>query len=167
MGLLYFCISRLGPSNPYPRHKCWLEERMVSVSTCSGAVFQVWCEPGAGEFPQRWANRAPMGWGPGFSCQLLKHTLIASHPWWVLSAGLKTIDWIHRCLWVAGCLISDGSGAGGHLEPMFPSHMSSSVGSRCKPSPFLGSKRIELLKSDGETNQAGLRYGKHALSLSS
>lgn len=65
-----------------------------------------------------------------------------------------------------GSLISDGSGASGHLEPMFPSHMSGFVGRRYKPSLFLGSKRIELLKSDGKTNQAGLRYGKHALSLS-
>lgn len=137
----------------------------ISASTCPGTVFPVWCEPGPGEFPCRWANWAPGGWGPGFSCQLLNQSLIASHPWWVLSAGLKTIDWISRCLEVAGCLISDGSGAGGHLEPMFPSHMSSSVRRRCKPSVFLGSKRTELLKSDRKTNQAGLHYGKLALSL--
>ena len=39
LGSPLFLHLRLGPSNPYPHHKCWLGEWTVSASTCPGAVW--------------------------------------------------------------------------------------------------------------------------------
>lgn len=112
-----FASSDLDPqSPPPPPHKRWLDEWPVSAPTCPGPAFQVWCEPGAGEFPQNRVRRhcrrrAPVGRGAGFRYLLLNQTLVANHPWWVPSACIKTINWISSCLAVTGCPISDGNRA--------------------------------------------------------